>query len=221
MYPSLYFKEWTKTHRLILLLGILFAGVTAYIFLNTSKMLQAGPIPVWGFILEHDLSLASHLKYLPGAAGILFAIVQFAPEMQNKRLKLTLHLPLNESRIVCTMLGYGVAALTVLFLLTCLILLGGLALWFSKEIVFATFMKVLPWFLAGYATYLLGAWISFEPVWLQRVLNALPAACIVSFFYIEAPSGGYVPFLPYLIAVIAASFTFSFFSIHRFKSGVQ
>lgn len=221
MYRSLFFKEWIKTHRLIFLLGIIFVSVTAYIFLNISKLAQAGTIPLWGAIIENDYTLVSLIRYLPGMAGILFAIVQFAPEMQNKRLKLTLHLPLQEMKIICCMLGYGLVILSALFIITCMILLGGMSVWFSSEIVTANWMKSLPWFLGGYATYLLGAWICFEPVWLQRVLNALPAVCIVSFFYMEALSGAYLPFLPFLIIIIAAAFTFSFFSVTRFKNGMQ
>lgn len=221
MYRSLFFKEWIKTHRLIFLLGIVFAGVTAYIFLNISKLIQAGVIPLWGAIIENDYTLVSLIKYLPGVTGMLLAIVQFAPEMQHKRLKLTLHLPLNETKIICSMLGYGMVILSILFVVTGIILLGGISVWFSSEIVTANFLKLLPWFLAGYTTYLLGAWISFEPVWLQRVLNALPAACLVSFFYMEAPSGAYIPFIPFLIAIVVAGFTFSFVSVARFKNGIQ
>ena len=80
---------------------------------------------------------------------------------------------------------------------------------------------MLPWFLAGDVAYLLGAWISFEPAWMQRVLNALPAAGLISFFYMEAPSGAYIPFLPFLIIIVAAAFTFSFVSVARFKNGIQ
>lgn len=221
MYRSLFFKEWVKTSGLIYLLVMLFAGVTAYIFLHIAKLNQAGTIPLWGSIIENDFTLVSLIRYLPGVAGLLFAIAQFAPEMQSKRLKLTLNLPLRETKIICAMSGYGVVILSALFLVTGTILLGGISIWFSGEIVTANFMKMLPWFLGGYAAYLFGAWICFEPVWFQRVLNALPAVCILSFFYMEAPSGGYIPFLPYLIVIIAAAFTFSFFSVARFKSGVQ
>lgn len=221
MYQSLFFKEWVKTRRLTLLLTIMFMAVIGYIFLNISKLIQTGAIPLWVVIIENDYTLVSLVKYLPSVAGLLFAIVQFSPEMQHKRLKLTLHLPLNETKIICSMLGYGMIVLSALFAITCLILLGGIAVRFSNEIVMANLLKALPWFLAGYATYLLGAWIAFEPVWLQRVLNALPATVLISFFYMEAPSGAYVPFLPYLIVFVLAAFTFSLFSVTRFKNGIQ
>ncbi len=221
MYRSIFFKEWCKTHKLIFLLSIVFAGVTGYIFLNVSKLIEAGVIPLWGGIIENDFSLVSLVKFLPGVAGLLFAIVQFAPEMQYKRLKLTLHIPLNETKNVCAMLGYGTAILSALFVITGLILLGGISIWFSSEIVMANFLKMLPWFLGGYATYLLGAWICLEPSWVQRVLNALPTACLVSFFYMEGPSGAYIPFIPFLIVIVMGSFTFPLSSVARFKNGIQ
>ena len=55
------------------------------------------------------------LQFVPLVVGLLFAVVQFVPEMQRKCLKLTLHLPCPELRMIGAMLLYGGLLLGVLF----------------------------------------------------------------------------------------------------------
>ncbi|MDR1666394.1 MAG: hypothetical protein LBS03_01685 [Bacteroidales bacterium] len=221
MYTSLLYKEWIKSRRAIWLLLAVFAGVGAYLLLATAKQYQADATAYWEFIVQNSDIQTGRMKYLPLAAGILLAIVQLTPEMHNRRLKLTLHLPLDESKTLCTILGFGMTTLAVLFTVTVAALLAGLRVYLSPEMVFADFISLLPWMLGGMAAYLTAAWICLEPVWKQRILNLLPGTCWVSFFYTGALPGAYVPFLPWLVALIVAGFFFPFYSTARFKHGVQ
>jgi hypothetical protein len=132
-----------------------------------------------------------------------------------------LHLPLPESRIIATMLAYGLFALFILFLATSVILQTGLSLYYPPEIITAMNWKCAPWLLAGFAGYLFSAWICFEPVWKQRVFNALIATGLLILFHLEGPSGAYIPFLPWLAGLTLISFSFPFYSASRFKEGAQ
>ncbi|MDR0687617.1 MAG: hypothetical protein LBF55_02895 [Prevotellaceae bacterium] len=222
MYRSLIFKEWVKTRRFILLSGVAFAALIAYIFLWLAQTIGAmGIVGLWEAIIGKDFTLVAPLKYLPLAVGVLLAAVQFVPEMQSKRLKLTLHLPLGETRIICAMLGYGVAALLALFAIAALALAAGLAVRFSREIVLSNILTALPWLLGGLQAYLFGAWICLEPTWRRRIFSAIPAACVVAALYGGAAPGAYASYIPYALIFIAASFFFSLHSAARFKDGVQ
>lgn len=205
-----------------MLSGILFAALVGYIFLWLAQAIGSmGIVNLWEAIIGKEFILVTHVKYLPLAVGMLLAVVQFVPEMQSKRLKLTLHLPLGETRIICAMLGYGVAVLLVLFTIVALVLTSGLSVRFSREIVLSNFLTALPWLLGGLQAYLFGAWICLEPVWKQRIFNAIPAVCVVSSFYSSATPGAYTTYLPYMLIFIAASFFFSLHSAARFKDGEQ
>lgn len=222
MYRSLIFKEWIKTRRFILLSGILFAALLCYLFLWLAQAIGSmGIVGLWEAIIGKEFSLVAQVKYLPLAVGALLAVVQLTPEMQSRRLKLTLHLPMNETRIICAMLGYGIAVLLALFALAALTLAVGLSVRFSREIVLSNLLTALPWFLGGVQAYLLSAWICMEPVWRQRIFNAVPAACIVFSFYVGAAPGAYATFLPYMLTATAASFFFPLHAAARFKEGVQ
>ncbi|MDR3236591.1 MAG: hypothetical protein LBT48_07730 [Prevotellaceae bacterium] len=221
MYTSLFYKEWIKTRRPLLLLSAVFAATVAYILLNVAKLYQANPVALWEFIVQNNAAQAGYLKYLTLGAGIALALVQLAPEMQNKRLKLTLHLPLNESKIVGSILWFGIVALTGLYLASGAILLAGLTVYFPAEIVSANLLAMLPWMLGGLAAYLFAAWICLEPVWRQRVLYTIPALGCTSLFYLDALPGAYLPFVPWLASLTVAGFAFPFYSAIRFKQGVQ
>lgn len=222
MIQSIFYKEWIKTRRIVWLIYAVTAGMILYIFLKTSQAIRLnGAVQLWETIVQKDFSLVSLIEYLPLMAGIILALSQYTAEMQNKRFKLTLHLPLSESRILTAMLLYGIITLSILFVATELIILTGLSLNFPKEIVIFNFWKSIPWFLAGIAGYLICSWICLEPVWKQRIINAIPGISALSFFFLETKSGGFIPFLPYLIVFIIISFFFSFYSTIRFKEGAQ
>jgi hypothetical protein len=221
MYTSLFYKEWVKARRPLLLLLLAFVAVIAYILLNEIKQVQAAPVILWETVIQNSAVAVGYMKFLPLGAGVLLAIVQFLPEMQNKRLKLTLHLPLDEFEILCSISGFGLFLLSSLFAVADLTLLAGLRIYFCSEIVFSNFTASLPWFLGGLAAYPFAAWICLEPVWKQRILNLIPALCCLSFFYIKGLPGAYSPFILSLLVLIATVFFFQFYSAIRFKHGVQ
>jgi hypothetical protein len=180
-----------------------------------------GMVAYWESIIQKDAVLFPYFEYLPLLAGILLAITQYVPELQFKRLKLTLHLPLGENKILLTMLLYGFGVVLLFVLVTLPVLLLGLSRHFPGEIVYASCGNLLPWFLAGLASYLLASWICLEPQWKQRILNAIPGICVLSFFLMRAKSGAYQPLDPYLAGFVVVAFFFAFYSTARFKEGVQ
>jgi hypothetical protein len=172
-------------------------------------------------VIQKDMGLIPLFNYLPLLSGVLLAISQFIPEMQNKRLKLTLHLPLPESGIMAAMLFFGWSIVFLLFAVTLIVLLAGLHFYFAGEIVSAAFQSALPWFMAGITGYLVAAWVCLEPVWRLRIFNTAAGLCALSLFFIKAKSGAYVCFIPVLIVFMLICFSFPFFSTARFKEGAQ
>ena len=223
MYQALFYKEWIKTRRVIWLAGIIFTGMIIYSFIDMGQAFRVGgAVTTWSNVLLKDASiLPSAIRWAPLLAALLLAFSQFVPEMVNKRLKLTLHLPLPETNIMSSMLCYGVAVLLALYLFVYAILLTGLAVYYPYEILMMMTAKSLPWFLGGLAGYLLAAWVCLEPVWRQRICNSFIAICALSLFFLDAPSGAYLPLLGWLAAIALAAFGFPFYSASHFKEGKQ
>ena len=222
MWKSIIYKEWIKTRSAIAIIVTVFLGIGIYSFITINAEIRlTGIVNVWENTIQKDPLLFSYFKYLPLLAGILLAIIQFVPELQFKRLKLTLHLPMNENSILLTMLLYGTGVIFLLLIVTLPILLCGLSLHYPAEVVNAGFQQLLPWFLAAPTAYLLTSWVCLEPQWKQRIMNVIPALLFLSLFLLSAKSGAFQPFDPFLIVVMIVSFFFPFYSTARFKEGVQ
>jgi hypothetical protein len=222
MWTSIVYKEWVKTRNALAIIAAVFLGIGIYSFMKISEDIRlAGIVNLWESIIQKDPAMFPYFKYLPLLAGVLTAVTQYVPELQFKRLKLTLHLPMNEDKILLTMLLYGLGVILLLLLVTLPALLLILSRTFPAEIVYTAFQQLLPWFLSAPAAYLITAWICLEPQWKQRILNAIPGMIALSFFFLQTKSGAYQPFNPFLILLIAGAFCFAFYSTARFKEGVQ
>lgn len=221
MYKALYYKEWYKTRRMVILGIILMLATLAYSFINLEQMFRlGGATGTWSNIMLKDMPiLPSIVQWMPLAIGVLLALAQFIPEMTDKRLKLTLHLPLGENKIMSALLGYGVITLLALFVASYIILLLICSCYFPSEIMGAMIYKSIPWFGAGIVGYLLVSWVCLEPTWSQRIRSALISLAIISVFFIGAKSGAYIGLNIYLLIVMVAAFLFPFYSISRFKEG--
>jgi hypothetical protein len=205
---------------MIVLMAVVFSGIGIYSFMKIAETGRLmGMTGYWESLIEKGVYFFDYFKYLPLLLGLLLAVTQYVPELQFKRLKLTLHLPLPEKNIIAVMLAYGAAIELLFILITMPLLLVGLSFDFPMEIVRAAFWLILPWFLAGLAAYLIASWICLEPQWNRRILNFIPGAGVISFFFMGAKAGAYQPFVIYLIGFILLAFTFSFYSAIRFKEG--
>ena len=219
---ALSYKEWMKTRKLVGGWILLLAAVSVYAYIDltyTIRMNEA--VNVWFGILFQGTSVSALLMYLLPLAGISLAIVQFVPEMTQKRFKLTLHLPASESRLVSSMLLFGYGVLGVLYL-CCLVFLSLLV---SRVLPFEgvsmMLSQVLPWTAAGLAGYGFTAWICIEPCWKQRAMNMLMAAGLLSVCFVSVYPEAYAGFGWGMAGLVAASFVFPFYSCIRFKQGVQ
>jgi hypothetical protein len=221
MIKALFYKEWIKTKRVILLIGILLAASLVYAFINTGQVFRVnGAVQAWSNIILKNMSvLPDIVQWFPLLAGCLLGVVQFVPEMTNKRLKLTLHLPLPESRILSAMLLYGIVVLLACYLVLYLVLSVGMQSFYASEIIGLMAYEVVPWCLGGITAYLFTAWICIEPSWLQRVCSAIVAAGGLSLFYLDEMPGAYASFIPVLVVIAIIGFLFPFYSAARFKEG--
>ena len=118
MKKAIFYKEWIKTRRYTLLALILSLVFVGYALLQLQRVIGfKGVGHLWEILLSRDTVFIEVLTYVPLAIGVLMAVVQFVPEMQQKRLKLTLHLPYPQRRMVTLMLGSGLVQVLGIFLL--------------------------------------------------------------------------------------------------------
>ena len=222
MIGGLVYKEWIKTRWAVLLLTLLGLGVTGYALLSLGRIVAVrGVAHLCEVLLSKDVLLLDALKYQPILCGLVLAVVQWAPEMVQKRLKLTLHLPLPLGRIAFVMLSYGVVILGLLFLVQMLILWGYLSRILAPELVTHLLVSVAPWFLAGWTMYGVATWVVVEPTWRGRLLFMLVGYGVVSLYFVAETPRAYQDLL-WVIGLWSLLLCYvAILSIYRFKEGVQ
>lgn len=222
MYRGLIQKEWIKTRWALLALLLIGIGATAYDLITLHRVITLkGVAHLWEILLSKDVIFFSAIKYQPLLTGIVIAVTQFVPEMTQKRLKLTLHLPLKESHITATMLVYGVVCSLLLYLLQTLLIYGYTSYHLAPQLVAHLLISIAPWLLAGLASYGLSALIVLEPTWRLRVIYLLTAYGVCKLFFVITTPRAYQDMLLTLLALVGILSFSAFVSVRRFKDGIQ
>lgn len=222
MTKMIIYKEWLKTRWLLLGIAVVLAGFSFYCFLNLSKVVEfRGGGILWGTLVAKDTVLLEILRYLPPVASAVLALAQFLPEIQQKRLKLTLHLPYPQGRMILLIAAYGLVCLTTLFALQATVSALVLKKWIVAELVTRITVTTLVWYLAGWAAYLFTASICLEPAWGMRVVILLLMAGLLRIMYLSPVPEAYNGFLPWLIIYVLCSAVLLFHGTARFKEGLH
>lgn len=222
MEKAIFYKEWLKTRRIfwaVAAVGILLA---LYAIMGVRRIeVTKGVEHVWMVMLLKDQCFVDILKYFPLVAGIVIAISQMFPEMYQKRLKLTLHLPYPQNRLVALMLAVGAAELLSVFVVQAI----GIWLFYNDivaaEMAWVVILTMLPWFIAGFSAYIFVSAICLEGTWRMRVLLGLVALAAVSLSFRQTSPGAYGKFLLPLAIMTIAAITLVYRSVIRFKEGRQ
>ncbi len=216
------YKEWLKTRWVIAGLCILGIGLLAYIFITLGRVFRhLGMVEVWDAIINRHNPLYPELRYYPIIFGILLALSQFIPEIQKKRLKLTLHLPMSQKASYFSMQCYGLLVLLAGFIVQLMILYVYSTVYFPKEITANAFISLWPWYNAGIMAYLFTALICLEPTWVRRTVYLPIALGALYIPYLSGFPGAYQYIWWLLPLSIVYIFTFPWLSIERFKRGLQ
>lgn len=215
------YKEWLKTRYALLGIGAAWGVALLFNFVLVYRMVRLEGAPAaWEAVIYQGLNLLSTLRWLPLAAGLALGLAQFLPEVRQNRLKLTLHLPLSDARLLAALLGYGYAlqmAFAAIVMPIAYLLLRPL---FPIEIVNSQLQTALPWFVTGTAAYGLVAWICIEPTARRRVAYAvLGAACLYLGFLSEAQGAYSYMIWGQLLFALGVLPALCFGALARFREG--
>ena len=222
MIKAIFYKEWIKTRWYFLLAMLASWGFVGYSLLKINRVISIkGPAHLWEVMLERDVVFIDLLTYMPLIIGVVFAMVQFVPEMQQSRLKLTLHLPCSHYKTIVQMLLFGSALLLLCFISNFILMGAYLAQALASELFQRILLTALTWYLAGITGYLLTAWICLEPTWKRRVFNLLVSAALLRIFFLSSAPEAYTGFLPALAIYTLFIMLLPMLSVYRFKTGKQ
>lgn len=220
MNRAIFFKEWVKTRYFFVASVVVSVGFVLYALLKINRIVELrGAAHLWEVLLQKDVVLIDMLHYVPLFIGLALGIVQFVPEMLQKRLKLTLHLPYPHQRMILWMLATGLLMLASIFVLNYLMLGVYLRILLAPELLSRILLTALPWYVVGFAAYLFTAWICLEPTWRRRIVNGVLAVGVVYLFFLSDVPEAYDCMLWLLVAYTASILFIPLLSVTRFKEG--
>lgn len=222
MIRAIFYKEWLKLRLFWGLALLVNAGLITYLLLSLrSTLLSSGIVETWATMIGRDVMMVNQLMYLPLVTGVVLALCQWLPEMQIKRIRLTLHLPLDYTASIGMMLLSSLCGLTLLFALDATVLALVEQAWLPRELVWRTFLTCLPWYIAGLIGYSVVSWCVLEPQWKFRCLDIAVGAPLVALCFLSTQPACYSTMWPWLLIILIAVTALPFYSIYRFKLGKQ
>lgn len=222
MTKMILYKEWLKTRWVLLGIVLVVSAITFYCFLNLAKVVQIrGAEILWETLITKETVLTEIFRFVPAVVGALLALSQWIPEIQHKRLKLTLHLPYPQGRMILLMASFGLCILTFLYALQACVSALVFAQWIPVELISRVFRTMAVWYLGGWAAYLFTSALCLEPTWRFRILMLLVSAGLLRILYLSGTPEAYNGFFPWLLLYVLLSGGLLFSSEMRFKEGLQ
>ncbi len=222
MYKSLAYKEWLKVRGAFAATFVIGLAVLLVIYLNMRAVVEFNSAnTIWNYIVFKGYFFFSQFKTVPILIGLIIAIAQFLPEVQNLKLKLTLHLPLKENNALLFMISFGFVLLLSQFVVYTLLLIMISVKFFPAEITNAMLITVLPWLLSGIAVYFFTAVAMVEQLWFRRIIIALFGFGFIDILFTGDGYGQYVHVLPYFSLFSLLAGFLIILAGFRFKRGVR
>jgi hypothetical protein len=222
MFRAILYKEWIKLRLYWALLFIASLGFALFLSLRLRHVHQFyDAVSVWSAWIFKGYLFFHPYRYAPLAAGVVVGALQFLPETLNKRVRLALHLPLGEERVISHHLLAGLVALTLLLAPAAAIFAVTGWIYFPVEFQRNLALTLAPWLLAGYSGYLLTATLLLETTWRYRVLYLLLGGAVLRLFFLDDFYDVYQRVLPALAAWAVALFALPLFSSYRFRKGID
>lgn len=200
MLKALFIKEWTKIRWILIgfFAVALFSGAKLLLDIHHQiELMGAGNL--WDILLFNNFNPYRWMEYVPLLTGIAVALAQFIPEVQQKRIKLMFHLPVNENQMLMQLTLMGNLFLLTIFLSELVIALVGITFVLPKKLILDAFITVAPWFLGGITAYHLTTMIVFESMPVRRLSLILvpPPSFRCSIKRLQpAPIGRHYHYLP-------------------------
>ncbi|MCW7753552.1 hypothetical protein OOT00_06060 [Desulfobotulus sp. H1] len=220
MWQSLFMKEWLKLRWYFTAALLVNLGVCMKIFLDIRQIIHMEHAEmVWYQAIHLHTLFYEPLRYLPLITGLVLATAQFLPEVSGRRMRISLHLPMNQNRMLFLSLLAGILHLAAITGLD--ILLTGILLfnYFPAEVARASVPTLLPWICAGFLAYLGGVHLLLEPSPSRRIFHAFVFASLTAVHFTGSGYNWLSPVLPFLFMLSVLALPGIFDACRRFRQG--
>jgi hypothetical protein len=221
MFKSLVYKEWLKIRWVAIGLAVINALIVLNIYFDLSNAFkEIAANSVVGQFQAYEIVFYSDIEMIVLATGLLLGVLQFFPEINQSRLKLTFHLPVKENKLMLQMASVGVIILLSISIMDAFLLSLVSIKFLPKEFFESMLLTTLPWYIGSIVTYFWVIVIFVEPNWRKRIISIFIALGVVSLFYAGEGFSKYSYSIWYFILLAALNSTLIFLSAYNFKRGI-
>lgn len=222
MTKAIIIKEWIKTRSVFFIAFAFAMAIAVYSILTMQRLITLkGVDHLWMIMILKDQTFVEMNKYVPAIIGIAVGIAQMVPEMTQKRLKLTLHLPYPMTRLVFLMVATGLVEILMIYLLQAGVVLVYDSTILPGEMVSRVGLTMLPWYLCGLTCYLFTTAICLEGTRGRRVLLGILAVCVALIYFLQPAMEAYNGMIIVLLIAMVVLTILPIGSVIRFKEGRQ
>ena len=204
MILHLFYKEWLKTRWAAFFVSLVGLAIVVYIFLDVDNNVRMKGSFNYLMGVFYGMPQANYynalIKYVPLLIGVCIGLSQYVPEVLDKRIKLTLHLPLRNTMVFGTFFYLNNS-------------------YFPFEESWAVLTSMMPWLLGGIAAYFMIAMIAMEPNLFYQFIYALVAYYLVKQFYIGVEHADTRHIIPALAIMAFVPCTALLYTSYRFMKG--
>lgn len=183
MFQSIFIKEWLKTKFFLLILIIISIIILGYFAfrLNFEFSTIEPESMMWYRFVQLEQKPYFELLYLYLIFSCLFALFQFLPELIQKRVKVTIHLPLSLTQIVFSHIFIGLVFIVLFYTFLSLCLLAITAHYYPEEIVQIIFKDIFAFSLISIISYILVSALIIEQ---NKKILLLKSFLLVLFLFV-------------------------------------
>lgn len=215
---AILYKETTKMRLAWLLLFLFNAAFMIWLFVGVRHLFRLDhPEVVWYRVITIGQEHYGAFRVVPLIVGVAVACLQFLPEMQGERLRLSPHLPASSNAVILTHLLAGLAAIGLLYLCDGAILTGITLLYFPTDVVTTMLLTAAPWVLAGVTGYLGTTLALLEPGLRLRVFILALTAGLVTPMLARRMPGDFANALPLFTLVVPLLLFASLLPAYHFR----
>ena len=212
------YKEIVKMRIAWSVLFFFNAAFMGWLFVGVRQLFRLDhPEVVWYRVLHLGQAHYTAFRYVPLGVGVVFACLQFLPEMRDERMRLSLHLPASTNGVVLTHLAAGLAVLGVIYLFDVAALVCMTLHYFPDDVLATTLLTVAPWLLAGVIGYLGTTLALLEPGLKPRVFILAVTAGLASPMLAKVMPGAFAGALPIVACAVPLLLLASLLPAYHFR----
>ncbi|ADD67741.1 hypothetical protein Dacet_0963 [Denitrovibrio acetiphilus DSM 12809] len=171
MFKRIFKKEYKKLRYVVLGAFLLNVGLVVKMCLNTRAAFTLNPsVNVWLDIIEQNSLFFSSVSDVLQASAVIIGFMQFLPEVEKKRFRISCHLPVSEAGMIFAMTAAGIIFISAiaLFDMACISAMG--RVYFPEDINSAVTPIFFADFMGAVVLYIYAVVITLEPHKLRKAM---------------------------------------------------